>query len=95
MGAQEWREFWRVRGMQELRTLLASSWPPLAGAPVAAREACAFRIASLLCSRARPDAIGNELARIRRDELGLESEPREDGRAGGRIAAWFAEAAQA
>jgi hypothetical protein len=80
--------------MEELRALLASSWPPLAGAPAAAPEACAFRIASLLGSRARREAIAHELARIRRDELGLEPEPPEDDRAASRIAAWFAEAAQ-
>jgi hypothetical protein len=80
--------------MEELRALLASSWPPLAGAPAAAPEACAFRIASLLGSRARREAIAHELARIRRDELGLEPEPPEDDRAASRIAAWFAGAAQ-
>jgi len=94
MGAREWREFWRSRGMRELRALLASSWPPLAGAPVAAREACAFRIASLLGSRARPEAIGDELARIRRDELGIDPLRPEDDRAAARVTAWFAEAAR-
>jgi hypothetical protein len=93
MGAREWREFWRARGMRELRALLDASWPPLASAPAAVREACAFRIASLLGSRARPQALADELARIRRDELGLEPEPPEDDRAASEIAAWFTEAA--
>jgi hypothetical protein len=80
--------------MRELRALLGSSWPPLAAAPAAVRDACAFRIASLLGSRARPEAIADEFARIRRDELGLEPKPREDDRAAARVAAWFAEAAR-
>jgi hypothetical protein len=94
VNAKEWRKFWRECGMGELRALLAASWPPLAGASTVAREACAVRIASLLGSRARREAIADELARIRRDELGLEAEPAEDDRAAGRIAAWFAEAAR-
>jgi hypothetical protein len=92
MGACEWREFWRARGMRELLALLGSSWPPLAGASAVVREACAFRIASLLGSRARREAIAGELARIRRDELGLEPKPPEDDLAAGRVADWFAEA---
>jgi hypothetical protein len=92
MGAPEWREFWNSRGMVELRALLASSWPPLAGAPAAAREACAFRVASLLGSRARADAIADELGRIRRDELDVEPQRAEDDQAAARVADWFAEA---
>ena len=95
MNAREWREFWRARGMEELQALLDASWPPLASATRAARETCAFRVASLLGSRARREAIADELARIRRDELGLAPEPQEDGRAAARIADWFAEAARA
>ena len=93
MGASEWREFWRDRGIRELRALLDACWPPPTSAQAAAREACAFRIASLLGSRAPRDAIADELARIRRDELGLRPEPHEDDHAASRIANWFAEAA--
>jgi hypothetical protein len=80
--------------MRELRALLASSWPPLAGAPAAARESCAFRVASLLGSRAGAQAIADELARIRRDELGVDPQRPEDDQAAACVAAWFAEAAR-
>jgi hypothetical protein len=91
--AGQWRAFWRERGMQELRALLGSVWLPLGGATAEAADACAFRIASLLGSRAPREAIAQELARIRRDELGLEADPPDDDRAASRIADWFAEAA--
>jgi hypothetical protein len=91
--AAQWRAFWRERGMLELRALLGSAWPPLADATADAADACAFRIASLLGSRAPREAIADELARIRRDELGLDPRRDEDERAAGRIAAWFARAA--
>jgi hypothetical protein len=91
--AGQWRDFWRERGMRELLALIGSAWPPLADATVEAADACAFRIASLLGSRAPREAIAGELARIRRDELGLAAEAREDHRAAGRITDWFAEAA--
>jgi len=76
--------------MLELRALLGSAWPPLADATADAADACAFRIASLLGSRAPREAIADELARIRRDELGLEPNRPEDNRAANRIADWFA-----
>src|SRR5512142_191569 len=69
--AAGWREFWRERGMRELTALIAAQWPPLAEAPAGPREACAFRVASLLGSRAPRAALAEELGRIRRDELGL------------------------
>ena len=94
MNANEWREFWRDRGMRELRALLGSGWPPLSAVAPEVTDACAFRIASLLGSRARRGAIAAELARIRRDQLGLEPKPPEDDRAAMKVAAWFAEAAR-
>jgi hypothetical protein len=87
MSAREWREFWRGRGMRELRALLPAAWHPLAAA--SKTDDAAFRIASLLGSRASRSAIADELGRIRRDELGLEAAADEDARAAERIAAWF------
>ena len=86
--AAEWREFWEERGMRELRLLLAESWPPLGAGTSREREACAFRIASLLASRAASPAIAEELGRIR-GELRLGEAPEEDSRAAAAIAAWF------
>jgi hypothetical protein len=79
--------------MQDLTALLAEGWPPLAGATGEAREACAFRIASLLGSRAPRAALAEELGRIRRDELRLPPAPGEDERAADVIASWFTSAA--
>jgi hypothetical protein len=94
MSAREWREFWRARGMRELRLLLWAAWDPIGGAPVAEYDGHALRVASLLGSRASTAAIAGELGRIRRDELGLEPAPANDAAAAGKIAAWF-EAASA
>ena len=91
--AAEWREFWRDQGMPELARLLEESWPPLAAASPAARESCAFRIASLLGSRAPRVALTEELGRIRRDELGLPASPGEDEHAAVTITTWFTSAA--
>jgi hypothetical protein len=92
-GAGEWRDFWRERGMQELARMLNESWAPLAAAPPAERESCAFRVASLLGSRAPVSALAEELGRIRRDELGLAAVPGEDERAAVTITSWFTSAA--
>jgi hypothetical protein len=92
-GAAEWREFWRDHGMRELGRLLEESWLPLAAASPAARESCAFRVASLLGSRASRVAVSDELGRIRRDELGLPDSPQEDEHAAVTITTWFARAA--
>jgi hypothetical protein len=92
-GAAEWREFWREHGMRELACRLEESWPPLAAASPAARESCAFRVASLLGSRASRAALTEELGRIRRDELGLPASPGEDERAAVTITSWFTSAA--
>jgi hypothetical protein len=92
-GAAEWREFWRDHGMLELGRLLEQSWPTLAAASPAARESCAFRVASLLGSRAPRVALTEELGRIRRDELGLPASPDEDEHAAVTITSWFTSAA--
>ncbi len=94
LGAAGWREFWRSRGMRELRALLAERWEPLAAAPPDGRDASAFRIASLLGSRASRTAIEAELGRIRRDTLALPPARHEDARAAAAIAAWFARAGE-
>jgi hypothetical protein len=88
-----WRAFWRERGMRDLTALLAADWSPLVGAPEEMREACAFRIASLLGSRAPRAALAEELGRIRRDELGLPLSPAEDERTADTVASWFTSAA--
>jgi hypothetical protein len=90
LSAAAWREFWRSRGLRELRALLEVEWAPLAAAPDAG-EASAFRIASLLGSRAPESALAEELGRIRRDELGVPADPREDDRVARRLSAWFAD----
>ena len=89
MTAGEWREFWQLRGMAELRVVLRASWDPVAGTPFGADALFAFRIASLLGSRASCAALAEELGRIRRDELGLEPDPAGDARAAAKIADWF------
>jgi hypothetical protein len=88
-GAAEWREFWRKHGMRELARLLEESWPPLAAASPATPESCAFRVASLLGSRAPRVALTEELGRIRRDELGLPAARDEDEHAAVAITSWF------
>jgi hypothetical protein len=78
--------------MRELAALLAGTWPPLRAAPLEAQEACAFRIASLLGSRAPRAALAEELGRIR-DELDLAAAPAEDERTAATIGDWFTSAA--
>jgi hypothetical protein len=92
-GAGEWRDFWRERGMRELARVLNESWEPLTVASPAERESCAFRVASLLGSRAPLLALADELGRIRGDELGLPAAPDEDERAAATITTWFTSAA--
>ena len=87
-----WREFWRERGMLELARVLEESWPPLAGASPSQRESCAFRVASLLGSRAPRLALAEELGRVRRD-LGLPAAPDEDEHSAGTVTTWFTSAA--
>jgi len=87
--AGEWREFWRTRGMPELRVVLRAAWAPLAETPLGEEEAYSFRIASLLGSRASEKAIADELSRIRSDGLGVEPDPSADAAAAAAILAWF------
>ena len=89
MSAGEWRAFWQLRGMAELRLVLGASWEPLVGTPPGEYDRYPFRVASLLGSRASADALANELGRIRRDELGIEPDPAEDTRAATKITRWF------
>jgi hypothetical protein len=79
--------------MRELAAVVLAACPPLAGAAGDAREACLFRIASLLASRAAAKALADELGRIRR-ELGQEPDALRDARAAHAVAAWFDEAAR-
>jgi hypothetical protein len=80
--------------MRELAEVVSAAWPPLHGAGTATPDACVFRIASLLGSRASAQALAAELARVR-CELGHESRPLEDTRAAHAIAGWFDEAIRA
>ena len=91
--AGQWRVFWETRGMRELAEVVAAAWPPYHDAGIEARDACAFRIASLLGSRASAKPLADELARISR-ELGEPPSPLEETRAAHAIAAWFDEAAR-
>jgi hypothetical protein len=87
--AADRREFWRARGMHELRLVLWASWDPIGGAPSDEYDRYSFRVASLLASRASEEAIAEKLARIRRDDLDDEPNPAEDARVAGKIVSWF------
>ena len=78
--------------MAELRRLLHHEWAPLADADADALDACAFRVASLLGSRAPATALAEELGRIRLDDLHAAADPAADTRAARQIASWFASA---
>ena len=78
--------------MGELARVLEESWPPVATASAAERESCAFRVASLLGSRAPRVALAEELGRVRRD-FGLAADPDEDERSAETITSWFTSAA--
>lgn len=93
MSAADWRTFWEVRGMRELRLLLWAGWDPIGAAAPDEYDGHALRLATLLGSRASRSAIAAELGRIRRDELRLEPAPAEDSRAAEKIAVWFEAAA--
>jgi hypothetical protein len=88
MGAREWREFWRARGIRELQLLLRAAWDPIGGSQPGEYDHHAMRIASLLGSRASQAAIADELGPIR-DELAQSEAPAEDAAAAEKIAAWF------
>jgi hypothetical protein len=87
--AREWREFWRVRGMQELQLVLRASWDPIGGTPPGEYDGYAFRIASLLASCASREALAEELGRICRDEIRIDADPQQDADAAERIADRF------
>jgi hypothetical protein len=89
MSARDWREFWRLRGMRELRLVLWASWDPVRGAPPHAYDRHAFRIASLLGSRASRDALVAELGRIRGEHLGEEADPVRDEHAAEKVGDWL------
>jgi hypothetical protein len=89
MSAREWREFWRVRGMRELQLVLWASWDPIGGTPPGEYDSYAFRIASLLGSRASREALVEELGRIRREILGDDVDADHDSYAAEKVAAWF------
>jgi len=89
MSARGWRAFWRVRGMQELQLVLWASWDPIGGTPPGEYDGYAFRIASLLASRASREALAEELGRIRRDEIRIEADPQRDAHAAEKIADGF------
>lgn len=89
MSAPEWREFWRDRGMRELRLVLWASWDPIGGTPPGEYDDCAFRIASLLGSRASRQALVEELGRIRANLIGDDADPARDFYAAEKIGDWF------
>ena len=89
MSAGEWRKFWRVRGMRELQLVLWASWDPIGGTPQGEYDRYAFRIASLLGSRASREALADELGRIRRENLGGDADPERDAYAAGKVGDWF------
>jgi GNAT superfamily N-acetyltransferase len=87
--AREWREFWRLRGMQEVQLVLWASWDPIGGTAPGEYAGYAFPIASLLRSRASREALAEELGRIRRDKIGIEPNPQQDAYAAEKIGDWF------
>jgi hypothetical protein len=89
ISAREWREFWRQRGMRELQLVLWASWDPIGGTPPGEYDAYAFRIASLLGSRASREALVQELGRIRCEMLGDDADPQGDAYAAEKIGDWF------
>jgi len=75
--------------MRELAEVVSAAWAPIERAHGDGRDACLFRIASLLGSRASTKALADELGRVRQ-ELGEEAASLDDARAAHAIAAWFA-----
>jgi len=89
ISAREWREFWKTRGMRELQLVLWAAWDPIGGTPPGEYDRYAFRIASLLGSRATCAAVADELGRIRRDVLDEEPNRERDREAAQKISDWF------
>jgi hypothetical protein len=75
--ANEWRDFWRDGGEQELHAELEEFAP------------YSVRIATLLGSNAPERALVAELGRIREHELGAERNPDRDAELASRVYAWF------
>jgi hypothetical protein len=75
--ANEWRDFWRDGGEQELRAQLDEFAP------------YAVRIATLLGSNAPERALVAELGRIREHELRAAADPARDEQIAARIFEWF------
>ena len=75
--ANEWRDFWRDGGEQELHAQLEEFAP------------YSVRIATLLGSNAPERALVAELGRIREHELKAASDPQRDAEVGSRVCAWF------
>jgi hypothetical protein len=75
--ANEWRDFWRDGGEQELRARLGEFAPH------------SVRIATLLGSNAPLRALVAELGRIREHELGAAADPGRDEEIAARVYGWF------
>jgi hypothetical protein len=86
--ADEWRDFWRGGGEQELERVLAETWPPLDSVADAVLATQAERVALLLGSAAPVRALAAELGRVRW-ELGVEPDPDEDAAAAAKVREWF------
>jgi len=89
ISAREWREFWRQRGMRELQLVLWATWDPIGRTPPGEYDAYAFRIASLLGSRASREALVQELGRIRRELPHDDGDRERDAYAAEKIGDWF------
>lgn len=75
--ANEWRDFWRDGGEQELHSQLDEFAP------------YSVRIATLLGSNAPLRALVAELGRIREHELAAPPDPGRDAEVAARIYSWF------
>jgi hypothetical protein len=75
--ANEWRDFWRDGGEQELHAQLDEFAP------------YSVRIATLLGSNAPERALVGELGRIREHELKTPHHPERDAAVASRVYAWF------
>ena len=81
--ANEWRDFWRHGGEQELHAQLEEFAP------------YSVRIATLLGSNTPERALVAELGRIREHELRSEPDPERDTELASRVYAWFQSASAA
>ena len=81
--ANEWRDFWRDGGEQELRAQLDEFAP------------YAVRIATLLGSNAPERALVAELGRIREHELNASPDSGRDAEVASRVYSWFERASAA